>query len=284
MKKENLFEMQYFETYYIANIVTNLIEGAFSRFEFLGLTSEFFDNDKGKFLEAFPKYSALHKYIGWAIDTYNYEDLTQDEMQRVLSGQQKLWVDMALKHHGFEDESFDDYLEEKNKTIKAANLDDITEYLDELRLRGVYEELLDKIGEEVFFILFINRGLLESFNSIISQYISEIRLEDIDEVFEDEDPILYSKAFKEDGVLQRCNIPKWARKAVFYRDRGKCSSCHKDLTGIINLTTNKNFDHIIPLAQGGINDVTNLQLLCEQCNKSKRHNLIPVSKHYEKWY
>ena len=45
-----------------------------------------------------------------------------------------------------------------------------------------------------------------------------------------------------------------------------------------------NFDHIIPLALGGINDVTNIQLLCESCNKSKGANKISTSTKYERWY
>ncbi|WP_228721653.1 HNH endonuclease [Thermoleptolyngbya sichuanensis] len=30
-------------------------------------------------------------------------------------------------------------------------------------------------------------------------------------------------------------------------------------------------DHIIPLAQGGVNDLSNLQVLCRRCNSSKQH-------------
>jgi 5-methylcytosine-specific restriction endonuclease McrA len=74
------------------------------------------------------------------------------------------------------------------------------------------------------------------------------------------------------------------KKAIFYRDRGKCSFCLKDLTNLISITSEKNFDHIVPLALGGINDVTNFQLLCETCNKSKRHFNAETSIIYEKWY
>ena len=35
---------------------------------------------------------------------------------------------------------------------------------------------------------------------------------------------------------------------------------------------------------GGINDVTNIQLLCEACNLSKGKKALPVSNLYEPWY
>jgi 5-methylcytosine-specific restriction endonuclease McrA len=44
------------------------------------------------------------------------------------------------------------------------------------------------------------------------------------------------------------------------------------------------FDHIVPLADGGLNDVTNMQLLCRECNRRKRDGEAVTSDFYEAWY
>ena len=44
----------------------------------------------------------------------------------------------------------------------------------------------------------------------------------------------------------------------------------KNLSKIFQNGNNENYDHIIPLRQGGTNDPTNFQLMCEHCNKAKR--------------
>lgn len=273
--RHDLFEMQYFETYYVANMVTNLVNNAFTEADFLGLTGQFFGGCPEAFSPAFPRQSALHNYIQWVINLYSTDDLDGDEVNRVLRGEHVLWVDLALRHYNFE-ESFYEYLGRIGKTLVTAVPDDISDYHEELLLRGPYEELLEKIAGEVFFILFLNREFLGNFNKLISKYLTDVAIEDIDEELREN--------FEQDGVLRRKNMPKWVRKAVFHRDRGRCSICHTDLTGLISISSKENFDHIIPLAKGGVNDITNIQLLCEACNKSKSHKTVPPSKFYEKWY
>lgn len=63
----------------------------------------------------------------------------------------------------------------------------------------------------------------------------------------------------------RIPIPQVVRDYVFQRDRHCCQSCG---TGD-RLTV----DHIIPLAKGGSNDISNLQTLCFSCNSRKRDRL-----------
>ncbi|AUT02978.1 HNH endonuclease [Nostoc sp. CENA543] len=60
------------------------------------------------------------------------------------------------------------------------------------------------------------------------------------------------------------HIPQSVRQYVFQRDKYQCQSCGK--TG---LETDLNIDHIIPLARGGQNDISNLQTLCCTCNQRK---------------
>lgn len=73
---------------------------------------------------------------------------------------------------------------------------------------------------------------------------------------------------KSDGVIKRRSFPVWLQKAVKMRGRNRCQLCGKDLSGTFNLS-DENFDHIVPLEDGGTNDPCNIQLTCEHCNKSK---------------
>ncbi len=63
----------------------------------------------------------------------------------------------------------------------------------------------------------------------------------------------------------RINIPSEARTYVFNRNNHQCQSCYT-----IDLTAkNLQIDHIVALAQGGTNDLSNLQTLCAKCNREK---------------
>jgi len=73
----------------------------------------------------------------------------------------------------------------------------------------------------------------------------------------------------------RIAIPPEVRKYVFERDRYQCQSCGKT-----QLETQLSIDHIIPLARGGQNDISNLQTLCCPCNRQKKHNLDPRFRRY----
>jgi 5-methylcytosine-specific restriction enzyme A len=68
----------------------------------------------------------------------------------------------------------------------------------------------------------------------------------------------------------RINIPKVVREYVLDRDKSQCQSCGKS-----DSAASLQIDHIIPLAQGGSNDISNLQVLCSTCNQRKKHYLDP---------
>ncbi|MBR8827967.1 MAG: HNH endonuclease [Gomphosphaeria aponina SAG 52.96 = DSM 107014] len=71
----------------------------------------------------------------------------------------------------------------------------------------------------------------------------------------------------------RILIPPEVRKYVYERDKYQCQSCGKREKQL-------NIDHIIPLAKGGTNDISNLQTLCWQCNQQKKDNLDPRFKRH----
>jgi 5-methylcytosine-specific restriction endonuclease McrA len=52
---------------------------------------------------------------------------------------------------------------------------------------------------------------------------------------------------------------------VWQRYGGRCAECKAD--------TYLEFDHIIPVAKGGGNSDTNVQLLCRKCNLTKSDNI-----------
>ncbi|WP_296862475.1 HNH endonuclease [uncultured Methanobrevibacter sp.] len=59
-------------------------------------------------------------------------------------------------------------------------------------------------------------------------------------------------------------IPRKLRHQVFQRDGYRCREC-----GATNKQTRLHVDHIKPVAKGGTNDLSNLQTLCEACNRAK---------------
>ena len=62
----------------------------------------------------------------------------------------------------------------------------------------------------------------------------------------------------------RILIPQSVREYVYKRDKYQCQSCGENHT-----ETQLTIDHIIPLARGGANDISNLQTLCFTCNRQK---------------
>ena len=60
---------------------------------------------------------------------------------------------------------------------------------------------------------------------------------------------------------KRKHIPKAIREAVFKRDNYRCVNCGS--------TKNLEVDHKVPLANGGTNEMANLQTLCQDCNRRK---------------
>jgi hypothetical protein len=188
----------------------------------------------------------------------------------------QLWIDEALHHHGIHTDGFRHWLKEKSISLDEMEEEHIHHYHEDLDLTGQLDELLTHLSNEVFYILFGNRLLLANLNEYISGVVQNIEKANLEPK--------YVALLKKDGVPARVNIPTWVRRAIFFRDRGMCATCNKDLSGLVTVETPKHFDHIIPLAKGGINDVTNIQLLCEKCNLSKGQKPLTTSSRYEAWY
>lgn len=136
----------------------------------------------------------------------------------------------------------------------------------------------ESISDEVVYILFSDKSFLVKFNRLVRKVL-------IDEDDTYADYLIWPDGVRnEDGTIKRCAIPKWVKNAVFHRDKGRCVFCNKDLTGLVNILNQKNFDHIIPLKDYGTNDPCNIQLTCEECNKSKGAKDRVPTYYYQRWW
>lgn len=275
MTQRPLQRMEFFETYYYVNIVHNILD---NQFDWLVNLHQWHENNaEGLFATNFKKWSNLHDFAAHVIESLIYEsntDIIEDALAHDVS--YELWVDEALRRHGFASEGIREWLRESGKDATDISSDDIYDYHNELLLSGHLSELIEHLASEVFYILFGNRGLLAKFNEYVAAAVRQLDLDTL--------PENARASFEKPGQLKRVHIPAWAEKAVFFRDRGLCTNCLTDLSGLLSIGFSQHLDHIIPLAQGGVNDITNLQLLCSKCNQAKGPNFSPVSANYEAWY
>ena len=61
-------------------------------------------------------------------------------------------------------------------------------------------------------------------------------------------------------------VPEDVRLYVWNRDGGRCVKCGSQ--------KKIEYDHIIPVSKGGSNTARNIQILCEECNRSKGDSLV----------
>ena len=68
------------------------------------------------------------------------------------------------------------------------------------------------------------------------------------------------------SIRSSIKMKKW-RESVFKRDNYTCVECGGKPPQVV-----LHCDHIIPVSQGGTDELSNLQTLCEQCNLSKSNS------------
>jgi len=270
--KEGVFmfqSMRYFDVYVLCQAASKLLMGGFER-----NVNDFFEpifegNDEQI---QFNKYSLLHNYCEWVV-RQNVWDEEEDivplirDAHRLSAFTHKegtLWIDRAINHYCQSNSDF--LLWIKENSTKSLNqmtdteVDDLRyDYLCNIQLCEDFYTCVTHVSNEMFYVLFQNREFLYNFNGYLSTYNS-IR-------------------------QNRISIPLWAQRSVFFRDHGCCVFCGKDLSGTIHITQSReiHYDHIIPLSQHGINDVSNLQLSCSKCNLVKSEKSTTSVK-YQQWY
>jgi len=282
-------EVQYYQTYYFANVVDNVLENPQP---YLANLEGFWGDDNYlSLINPYQKFSAFHQFIEYIIRDLLFDqqvNIDLEERKKTLEDRsficfprykkelKTLPIEHALAAHSITSEGFELWLKEQKKSFLEVTQDDIYEYYQELQLTEEFETLITQMINEVFFLMFVNRGALLRFNDIVSRIIGSRSITEIpDEV---------KHLFTKNGVLKRVNPPKWARRATFFRDRGRCVLCNCDLSGLLSLQNQNHFDHVVPLATAGLNDVSNLQLLCGSCNTRKSAKKAVTSLKYENWY
>ena len=63
----------------------------------------------------------------------------------------------------------------------------------------------------------------------------------------------------------RVLLKPWQKRLVWQRSAGLCVLCQQDG----KITEGEEYDHVIPLAQGGSNHTDNFQFLCRPCHYNK---------------
>lgn len=304
-------EMKYFNVYYYCNIVSNMIK--YQTEEFLVNLSEFSHAYIESIPETYQKESMLIHFCKWAAGNIMEEDMYDDikqlieKIEKIKSQYQEnigedediddlhkffnlkkenkkyhkllnkyrqaekqyiikaIWsegyeytlqIDKALEFYFGDKPQFTEWLLESNEELIE---DTLYEYLGELKLTGWYEAIMEKIAHEMFYILFLNREFLLKFNVYMAR--------------------------THNNVFAHVYTPRWVERAVFHRDRGKCCFCNKDLTSVYSVMEERGiqYDHIVSLECGGINDVSNLQLLCDKCNLSKGSS-VKTNNIYQNWF
>ncbi|EMY67780.1 HNH endonuclease [Leptospira vanthielii] len=81
--------------------------------------------------------------------------------------------------------------------------------------------------------------------------------------------------------VPRKTWPKWVKETLIIREGGRCPDCNRNL---YSKKIKLNVDHIVPISKGGSNDIVNLQLLCEKCNKSKKAKPLAVTNSIPKYF
>ena len=74
---------------------------------------------------------------------------------------------------------------------------------------------------------------------------------------------------------------EWNRKVLINKYNATCAHCGDQVNLIHDHPKQATIDHILPLSRGGLDNLTNMQLLCNDCNQSKGNRLEEEINHEE---
>lgn len=286
--------IKYAATYYFVSEFDQYVNRDLILDSFL---SDYFADAMLEYIRPFRKWTALHKfsslYADLALDA-DFDRAAELQYVRVGSCEEEscsrhprsdahlLAADLCRIHNhdaSILTEALEGWVLARDCCLQSGqlmNMEALDEAWSEWKLVGGNEEIAAQIAEEMFFVLFANRNFLSRFNEHMAARVSSLVPEENDELL----------TVNGDGetILKRVEPPQWAKRAVFFRDRGYCCGCGRNLENSRSPINRAQYDHIVPLAAGGLNDVSNLQLMCESCNGEKRDRRAAASDLYERWY
>ena len=294
MRDRPLIDARFHDTYRMAGFVRSVLQSPFG--DYLHFVSDFFVDDAwtGTFARPYPESTALHHFVDYAVRhvyyAENVEGIDLGSRKRAWSNYGRfaealerarphvLPVEEAFEAYEIEEDSFIGLLREQGRGFGEATDDDLFDHYQQLTLGQPFEDLVRRVTDEVLHVLFSDREALMLFNLLVARrVVSETDPQDLDT-----EGVHY---FEAPGRLRRVRPPRWVQRTVFFRDRGRCVLCRRDLSGLISFGAEnvENYDHVVPLSHGGLNDLTNVQLLCAGCNLEKGDRTVTTSSIYDSW-
>lgn len=245
-KRKYYYEARGFSVYYFANAIHNIVRDSQSYIR--GIEDILGDMQTLTLMRSFHRFTNLHHFSEAVIRQIIEEEADQlDEKPAYFLREFLRAFAVPFGSDDLSDQdSFFRYTSESDR----------------------YHAAIEEQADEVFHVLFNDLQFLQRFNQLCAEYIE------------------YS-SFGEDlinrkGHLKRVALPVWVRKAIFHRDKGECRDCKRSLALTVNQIETARYDHIVPLARFGANDITNIQILCEPCNLKKSAKDMSVSPLYSR--
>ena len=250
-----LVEYKYKDIYRFLSIIQDSVENEVS---FWNFNEEMFVDAATKF----NRITLLDMYVTRTLFNY-YHRMFKKDGDCIESDEIDRWIEIMKEYEIIPAEEYDEDVDDASLVWFEKNIEN-------------FADLFDKISPELVHILFNDKQFLFKFNSLVQKIVKD----------EEKDYNLPwpKDSLNEDGTIKRQTIPQWVKNAVYHRDKGHCVFCSRDLTGLVNVLRQSNYDHIIPLKQFGTNDPCNIQLTCEECNKSKGAQLKMPKYKYQSWW
>lgn len=250
-----LIEYKYKDIYRFLSIIQDSVENEVS---FWNFNEEMFVDAATKF----NRITLLDIYVTTTLFNY-YHRMFKKDGDCIESDEIDRWIEIMKEYEIIPAEEYDEDVDDASLVWFEKNIEN-------------FADLFDKISPELVHILFNDKQFLFKFNSLVQKIVKD----------EEKDYNLPwpKDSLNEDGTIKRQTIPQWVKNAVYHRDKGHCVFCSRDLTGLVNVLRQSNYDHIIPLKQFGTNDPCNIQLTCEECNKSKEAQLKMPKYKYQSWW
>ncbi|OKP91344.1 hypothetical protein A3848_09560 [Paenibacillus sp. P32E] len=253
----------YNESVYLASLV---ISEFYSNYPYMdnGFTM-FLECEKDRIpmkLAVSSKVTVLHLFIEWNYGNVRsiYDTLRDtDYDESYLEAEEKnisLFATISLPRPGLEHGDDEECTGYGNCEI-CTGIREYTNHLESLKRKAV-----PYIIHSAFHIIMLNKAFLVDFHTRLGQWVLENH-----DFLNQTIPSFITKAGK---IKRMSNWPAWLKKGIFFRDKGVCTICRNPLSGDLFLGIDPDMDHIVPLSLYGTNDPSNIQILCNVCNNSKR--------------